>query len=977
MRKINIAGILVFSIFLGSCSHQQKQAADYVNPFLGTGGHGHTYPGASLPFGMMQLSPDTRLEGWDGCSAYHYSDTVIYGFSHTHLSGTGCSDYGDILIMPVNGQAVLDNYGFRSKFRKVTEKARPGYYEVELDGPRVKASLTTTLRTGMHRYEYADPGNAAVVLDLKHRDLVLDSKLKIDSPDEIEGMRVSQSWASKQILFFVIKFSKPVAAYRIRYGSETSGSQTEVSGNDIRAEFNFKLAKGEPLLLKIGISAVSTDGARRNLEKENPGWDFEATARQARDSWNRELGKIEVEGGSDEEKTVFYTALYHSMLSPNLYMDVDGKYLGRDLKVHNTGGFDYYTVFSLWDTFRAEHPLLTLLDQQRSSDFVKTFLREYQEGGKLPVWELSSNETGCMIGYHSVPVIVDAYLKGIKGFDAVLALKAMKNSAEQDDLGLKYYKTQGYIPSDREGESVSKTLEYSYDDWCIAQMAKALGRSDDYYTYIRRAQYYKNLFDQSTGFMRAKTNAGWFSPFDPSEVNFNYTEANAWQYSFYVPQDISGLMCLMGGREQFAGKLDALFIAPSATSGREQADISGMIGQYAHGNEPSHHMAYLYDYAGKPWKTQEMVHRILYDLYRNDPDGLCGNEDCGQMSAWYVLSAMGFYPVVPGSGIYAIGTPLFPKVSLHLENGKTFTIEAKNISNHSYYISSSSLNGKEYNKCFISHADIMQGGTMSFTMSAEPSTAWGSKGGDFPVSEITDGLITPVPAVENARQTFMDSTTLALSCPLKSAKIYYTLNGKDPDEKSEVYSKPLTLKTVTTLKAFAVADGLDKSFVIEAKFMKIPDNRKITLFTKYSGQYSAGGDLALIDFIRGGDSFKTGGWQGYEGADLEALVDLGVLKNIHELALGCFQNQGDWIFMPLEVKFATSADNKNFTELPPVKNQVSERTNGTVIKDFTVKFSGRSARYIRVQAVNRGSCPAWHPGAGKKAWIFVDEISIK
>ena len=977
MRKLAIPGILIISLFLSSCSDRKKLPADFVNPFLGTGGHGHTYPGASLPFGMMQLSPDTRLEGWDGCSAYHNSDSVIYGFSHTHLSGTGCSDYGDILIMPVKGQVVLDNYGFRSKFRKITEKARPGYYEVVLDGPGVKAELTTTLRTGMHRYEFNNPNNAGLVLDLKHRDLVLDSRLKINGPDEIEGMRISQAWASKQILFFVIRFSKPVSSYRVKSGNEISTSISEINGTDIKAEFDFILKKGESLLLKIGISAISAEGARKNLDKENPGWDFEAIARQALDSWNRELGKIVVEGGSNDQKSVFYTALYHAMLSPNLYMDADGQYLGRYLKAHTAHGFDYYTVFSLWDTYRAEHPLLTLIDRKRTGDFINTFLKQYQEGGKLPVWELSSNETGCMIGYHSVPVIVDAWLKGITDFDAGLALKAMKNSAEQDELGLKYYKSLGYIPSDREGESVSRTLEYAYDDWCIALMAKALGKTVDYNSYIRRAQYYKNLFDQTTGFMRAKSNAGWFSPFDPSEVNFNYTEANAWQYSFYVPQDLSGLMNLMGGREKFAEKLDALFTAPSATSGREQADISGMIGQYAHGNEPSHHMAYLYDYAGKPWKTQELIHRICDELYRNDPDGLCGNEDCGQMSAWYVLSAMGFYPVVPGSGVYAIGTPLFPKVSIHLENGKTFTIEAKGISRHKFYISSSTFNGDPYNKCFITHADIMQGGKMTFTMAMQPDTSRGSRDGDFPVSSITDGLITPVPAVEQAKQPFTDSTILVLSCPLQGSKIYYSLDGKEPDEKSAIYSKPICINKTTKLKAFSIAHGLEKSFTIEATFIKIPDNRKITLLTKYAGQYSAGGDLALIDFIRGGDSFKTGGWQGYEGSDVDAVVDLGSAQHLHGLSLGCYQDQGSWIFMPLEVKFAVSADNKSFTELPSVKNTVGERTNGPVVKDFTVKLNGKSARYIRVQAVNSVNCPALHPGSGKKAWVFVDEIVIK
>ncbi|MEI8005227.1 MAG: GH92 family glycosyl hydrolase [Bacteroidota bacterium] len=977
MRKLSAFGILIFSLFLHSCSDQKSHPSDFVNCFLGTGGHGHTYPGASLPFGMIQLGPDTRLEGWDGCSAYHNSDSVIYGFSHTHLSGTGCSDYGDILIMPVKGWAVLDNYGYRSSFRKNSEKARPGYYAVDLDKPGVKAEFTTTLRTGMHRYEFKDPGNAGIVLDLKHRDIVLDSRIKINGQDEIEGMRVSQAWASKQTLYFVIRFSKPVSDYRIQSGSRSSTDTRETNGTDLKAEFRFKLNESEPLLLKIGISAISTEGARKNLEQENPGWDFNAIAAKATETWNNELGKIRVEGGSIDQKMVFYSSLYHAMLSPNLYMDVDGQYLGRDFKPHTAGGFDYYTVFSLWDTYRAEHPLLAMIDRKRSSDFIKTFLSQFSDGGRLPVWELSANETGCMIGYHSVPVIADAYLKGITCFDTALALRAMRNSAEQDELGLKYYKSMGYIPSDREGESVSKTLEYAYDDWCIAMFAKASGNTACYNTYVRRAQYYKNLFDGGTGFMRAKRNSGWISPFDPSEVNFNYTEANAWQYSFYVPQDISGLMDLLGGRDKFALKLDALFNASSSTSGREQADISGMIGQYAHGNEPSHHMAYLYDYAGKPWKTQELINRIRTEFYRNDPDGLCGNEDCGQMSAWYVLSAMGFYPVTPCSGIYAIGTPLFPKISVRLENGKTFTVEAKNISNHRYYISSATLNGKAFNKCFITDSDIMQGGNLVFTMSAKPDTAWGSSNGDFPVSSVIDGLITPVPSADKSKTTFTDSIVLSLSCPEKTAKIYYTIDGKEPDERSMISSGPLCLRKSSVLKAFALAPGMEKSFTMEADYTKIPANRKITLLTKYANQYPAGGDDALIDFLRGGDSFKTGSWQGYEGNDMEAIVDLGSLQTVHDLALGCFQDQGSWIFMPLQVKFSVSEDNKNFTDLPLVKNTVSVSENGPVTREFKVKAGIRPVRYIKVQAVNRGNCPAGHPGAGKKAWIFVDEIVIR
>jgi predicted alpha-1,2-mannosidase len=566
-----------------------------VNPFIGTDGHGHTYPGSSMPFGMVQLSPDTRLDGWDGCSAFHDSDTIIYGFSHTHLSGTGCSDYGDILVMPFTGNISLKDYGFASSFSRTSETATPGYYSVFLEKYHVKAELTSTNRVGFHRYTFPADGKAGIVVDLKHRDKVLKSGITLVTNDEIEGYRISQAWAAKQMIYFVAKFSRPF---------------NEVNIDSLQAFLTFSDNKNEPVLVKLGISGVSIEGARKNLEAEIPEWDFDSIRLQAQVTWNAELGKIRLEGATDEKQVVFYTAMYHTMLQPNIFNDVDGQYRGRDFEVHKTQGFSYYTVFSLWDTYRAAHPLYTILETNRTNDFIKTFLRQYKEGGMLPVWELSSNETGCMIGYHAIPVIADAYLKGIHDYSASDALEAMKHSAMQDHLGLKYFKIKGYIPADKEGESVSKTLEYAYDDWCIAMMAKKMGKEDDYRTFIARAQYYKNIFDPSTGFFRAKANETWFSPFEPAEVNFNYTEANAWQYAFYVPQDIEGLMELMGGREKFATKLDELFSTDSRTTGREQADISGLIGQYAHGNEPSHHMAYLYNFVLQPWKTQEIVHRI-------------------------------------------------------------------------------------------------------------------------------------------------------------------------------------------------------------------------------------------------------------------------------------------------------------------------------------------------------------------------------
>jgi len=969
---------IVFFALLVSCSGRRDKLVRYVDPFIGTGGHGHTYPGASMPFGMVQLSPDTRLEGWDGCSAYHASDSILYGFSHTHLSGTGCLDYGDILLMPVTGNVRLENYDYASPFKSTSEVAAPGYYRVYLEKYQVKAELTATLRAGFHRYTFPATDQAGIVIDLKHRDKVLESGIRISGKNEISGFRFSQSWARHQMIYFVAQFSRPFNSFAIESdGKPVPGGVRNVQGNSLKALFSFTTLEKEKILVKVGISAVSPEGARNNLESEIPGWDFDETVRQSSDAWDKELGKIVVQGGSDVQKRVFYTALYHSLLNPYLYMDVDGQYRGRDLQIHKASGFDYYTLFSLWDTYRAAHPLYTIIEGKRTNDFINTFLQQYEEGGLLPVWELSANETGCMIGYHSVPVIADAFQKGIRGYDVNKAYEAMKHSAEQDHLGLSFFRSRGYIPGDMEGESVSKTLEYAYDDWCIAGMALKLGKMEDYRTYIRYAQNYKNIFDPGSGFMRAKMNETWFTPFDPAEVNFNYTEANAWQYSFYVPQDLDGLIVMLGGKEKFVEKLDDMFRADPGTTGRQQADISGMIGQYAHGNEPSHHMAYLYCFAGQPWKTQELVHKICKELYSNTRDGLCGNEDCGQMSSWYVLSALGFYPVTPASGIYVIGTPLFEKATIHLENGKTFTIKAEKLSDGNFYIQSANLNGTPYLKIFLNHSDIMKGGELVLVMGPEPEKNRGTKPCEIPVSGIKDELITPVPAVEQGERTFMDSTVVRLSCPEPGATIYFALDGSELTRKSKVFSAPITLKNTTVLKAFACAKGMSDSFVIKALFEKVPKNRKITLYTKYASQYAAGGDNALINFIRGGENFRTGNWQGYEGVDLDVVIDLGKSQTIHKLSIGCLQDIGSWIFFPINVMFFTSRDGKNFIKAESITGQAMEKTEGAMIREFTVSLPDEKAKYIKVVARNRGICPPWHAGAGGKAWIFADEITIE
>jgi predicted alpha-1,2-mannosidase len=796
---LNLVALLLLAFAYAAA--QQPDLTYYVDPFIGTGGHGHTFPGAIVPFGMVQLSPDTRLTGWDGCSGYHYSDSKIYGFSHTHLSGTGISDYGDILLTPMVGR----NYS--GHFQHRNETATPGYYSVKLDNDNILVELTATARAAMHRYTFPATEGANIVIDLAHRDKVLDSGLRIVDANMVVGWRRSQAWAKDQVVYFALAFSQPFIAH----GSIDT---------DQRTYFRFDTRAGAPVLVKVGISAVDIDGALKNVRAEISGWDFEKVRSDAKAAWNAELKKITVTGGTVSQLANFYTSLYHAMSAPNLFMDVDGRYRGRDFKTHLASGFSNYTVFSLWDTFRAAHPLYNIIDRKRSRDFIQTFLAQYEQGGRLPVWELAANETDTMIGYHAVSVIADAAVKGIGGFDLKLAYEAMKHSAElRRQRGLAAYIDHGFIATEDDGESVSKVLEYAYDDWCIAQVARMLGSTADYERYSARAQAYKNLFDRTIGFMRPRRNGDWLEPFDPREVTSAFTEANSWQYTFFAPHDISGLIMLMGGRAQFAHKLDQLFTEDSRMTGREQVDITGLIGQYAHGNEPSHHMAYLYDYVGQPWQTQSRVRQIMDEFYKPEPDGLIGNEDCGQMSAWYVLSAAGFYAVTPGSTVYAIGSPLFPEVRFNRDEGKPFIVRARDVSATNMYIQSATLNGKPYSKSFLRHEDLMLGGELIFQMGPRPNPKWGSGAGNEPVSRIDSRDIVAVPLIQAASQTFTDKLEISLTAiDGKPVSLYYSTDGSEPHVK---FTKPFFIEADTTIKALAIASDGRRSLVVTAKYPRL------------------------------------------------------------------------------------------------------------------------------------------------------------
>jgi len=969
---------LTFLIFFLPISFfGQHSIIDWVDPFIGTGGHGHTFPGATMPFGMVQLSPDTRIEGWDGCSGYHYSDSIIYGFSHTHLSGTGVADYGDLLIMPTQGEIEFNNgkvlgseKGYGSIFNKSTEKASPGYYQVKLEEDDIDVRLTTTDRVGFHEYTFNNKGAVNLIIDLEHRDQLLDWNINKISDKEVVGYRISHSWAEEQHFYFVLQTSQSIDNIKEMRGT---GVYHRNEDDVTKMALGFKKPKKGKIMVKVGISAVSIEGARRNLQKEAIHWDFDNYKSAGQDIWVRALSKIKVNGGTDDQKTIFYTALYHSMIAPNLFSDVDGNYRGTDLQVHHADKTAVYTIFSLWDTFRATHPLYTIIEQERTRDFIATFLRNYKDGGQLPVWELSANYTGCMIGYHAVSVILDAYVKGIELENEMELLNAMTHIAERDQLGIPYYKYHGYIPAESETESVSKTLEYAYNDWCIAQMADELGVDEVFNRYIERAQYYKNIFNPSSGFMQAKFNGSWQYGFKPEEVNFNFTEANSWQYSMFVPQDIDGLVKLHGGNESFELKLDQLFETSSTLSGRHQSDITGMIGQYAHGNEPSHHMAYLYNYVGKPHKTQARVAQILNEQYTSEPDGLSGNEDCGQMSSWYVLSALGFYSVTPGIPYYAIGSPIFDEVDIQLENGNHLKIVVKRQTQDDIYIQELFLNERMIEIAFLSHELLMNGGELRFVMGPKPNKELWKKIPAISYIE-EDYSITSVPYYTSVKPSFVDSLKVELKSVDDKGDVFYK---QKQDSVFQLYKSPFYIHRSRDFEAYAQIDNR-KSKIVKASYFKIDGGRQLNLFQQYDNQYNGGGDDALIDGLKGPNNFMTGFWQGYQGEDFSAVVDLGQEKKINYISLGVLQDIKSWIFYPREISFYASNDNVTFNKIATVKNNFSDKKYGSFIQDleYTLKET-ISCKYIKVEAINYGPCPDWHLGKGGKTWLFLDEITIK
>lgn len=745
---MNIKKISLFTIVLGlslgffSCKEKQEASAglenltQYVDPFIGTGDHGHVFMGANVPFGLVQLGPTQFSQGWDWCSGYHYSDSTIIGFGHMHLSGTGIGDLGDIALMPATGEVKNtrgklpdESTGIYSYFSHDKEKAKPGYYSVHLDRFNIDVELTATKRVGFHKYTFPESADSKVIFDLEHGigwDSPAEGNLIQENDTVVSGYRYSKGWAKDQRIFFTAIFSKPIKQFTV------SDSIAAKEGNSITArrayaQASFETKDKEVVYVKVAISPVSIENAKLNMQAELPTWDFDKTVADADKAWNDELNKIQIETKDNVVKRTFYTSLYHTMIAPSEFCDVNKDYYGADQKMHQKGTFTNYTTFSLWDTYRAAHPLMTIIHPEKMNDIVNTMLTIYQQQGKLPVWHLVGCETDCMVGNPGISVVADAILKGYDGFDKELAYEAMKTSAMLDERGLKYLKEYGYIPYDKEPtESLAKCMEYAIADWSLAQVAQKMGKTEDYEYFLNRSKSYKHYFDKSTGFMRGLSSDGkWRTPFNPFESvheQNDYTEGNAWQYTWLVPHDIDGLIDLFGNKEKFVQKLDSLFLVDGYLGDHASPDISGLIGQYAHGNEPSHHVLYMYPYIDQPWKTADKVREVLTTLYHDQPAGICGNEDVGQMSAWYILSSIGFYQVEPAGGKYVFGSPIVDKATIKVKDGKTFTVVAKNNSADNKYIQKVTLNGKPYNNFFINFEDIAAGGTLEFEMGNTPKS---------------------------------------------------------------------------------------------------------------------------------------------------------------------------------------------------------------------------------------------------------------
>ena len=981
--------VLLAAVLFASCAGVDGPLCEAVDPFIGTGGHGHTYPGATVPFGMVQVSPDTRLEGWDGCGGFHITDHVVYGFSHTHLQGTGVSDYGDILLMPTVGPmdtADVWRDRYRDRFVEGSQEAHAGYYRCELERSRIEVELTASERVGFHRWTLAEADTMQLMVDLAHRDDLLSYGMYPLDDSTLVGLRISDNWADEQHVYFAMRFSEP-----FEWLDQMAELDVEEVDGVLMQELNyvpiFSLFFKDVKMIeaRVSLSFVDLDGAVANLDAEAPtARGFEAAKAKAEGTWDEALGRIQIDESDPEERAIFFTALYHSLTVPNLATDVDGRYRGTDLQIHQ-GDLDSprYTVFSLWDTFRATHPLLNVLEPDRTEQFIRNFMDMHDEGGTLPMWELAGNYTMCMIGYHAVPVIADAWAKGLRGFDAERALEAMVAEATDDELSKSVWDSLGYLPLERESESVSKSLEYAFDDACIARMAQDMGRMEVAERFGRRAQGWKNLFNPDNGFIQPRYGAAWREGFDPTEVTFEYTEANGWQYNFFVPHDVSGHMDLLGGPEGYAEMLDEMFSGSSRMSGRHQSDITGLIGQYAHGNEPSHHMAYLPSYAGYPERTQALVDSICDELYTAEPDGLSGNEDCGQMSSWYVWSALGLYPVTPGSDVYVLGTPRFDAAAWSLPNGSVLEILANRESPESVFIHGWTLDGVSQTRSWVTHSELMSGGQWAFDLRDEPvaEDGFGKKPEDWPVSDWSLGKddFIATPYIRAPRSYSGDRLDVPVGCIDAEAMVLHRVLDSDGqvEAKFQPVEGPIHVEGTQTIQLVSEKAGR-RSAVVSGRIARVNPDYEVSIQSPYANQYAAGGDRALIDGIRGeGADFRTGDWQGYYGHDAVVTVDLGGVYRITRMGIGVLQDVKSWIWAPESVTFRTAMDTADFEIFGSEAPGLDPEDYAPQTKRME-QTGSRLARYVRVELgqFNGGEIPEWHLGRWNPTWVFADEFEF-
>jgi len=1053
--------------------------SSYVNPFIGTGGHGHTFPGAVAPFGMVQLSPDTRNDAsWDGCGGYYRNDSFILGFSHTHLSGTGVSDFGDILMQPAIAPLFEPNE-YKQRFVHETETATAGYYRVFFEEPKIRIELTATERTGFQKITYASNTEQWLIIDLKHRDKLISHSLKFDEfNNQISGHRQSKGWADNQWVYFVSSFSKQIIKHK--YNRDSSAVALYFGKMNDPEELDKNLS----LVVSTTLSFTSLEGAMANNAFEfnrlrykdfdeqfmtnSPNFvAFERAKSYVSNLWDSELGRIVISDEAiqynapnqhglklksrDEKmknRRKFYTALYHCFIHPSLASDADGKYRGRDMKIH-TADHPYYHVFSLWDTYRTLHPLLNIIQKSRSADFLKTMLLQYRDGGKLPVWELASCETNCMIGFHSVAVFADAINKGVPlDLDTVMLIKALKASSDAKEIDYTYqipitrelltlYNLHlGYIDVLKTAESVSKTLEYAYDDWCNSEICRLLSYDSLSKVFLLRSERWKNLFDLQTLSMRPKQNGKWLEPFVKSEVNNYYTEANAWQYNFAVPQNLPDLITAMGGEESFQNQLDSLIYGSDKLSGREQADISGLIGQYAHGNEPSHHLVYLYNYVQKPQKSQQLISKIINEFYENSPEGLIGNEDCGQMSAWYVMSALGFYPVCPGSTEYSLGYPLFPNITIKMEDADDIQINRDLMPNEllwtnafkeGYFELSEDSVRKNYkvnfgsefpenlktlrpSAHFINESYLMIHRRLDFKWKnavTDLPTNYGKvyqTVGSFEpqVPEITAPKLTNkgeiyriIVRVSKKTKGYLHFFLRNMDSPVNTdslglnqfftSRAIYNLNEGKSDSSDENTNFYFIKSTGSNLFWTCFAQTSDKTKLREVPFtatyiQERPNNFKvIELKSVYSSQYHGGGKEGLVDGIIGSDNWRAGNWQGYQNQDFEAIVDLGAMTEIKYLGMRFLTDVGAWIYLPKSMEIEYSTDGVEYKKFNGF-TFTNFGYEGSQVVPIIVGSKKRSlkARYIRFKAVKYGKLPKGHPGfeSNGDAYIFIDELII-